>query len=131
MNRDEIAEVLDPILVQIEKRSAIADTFVDKETYRLYLTTFWANLVMDPEEAQLTETDLELAHDVINEVADEILGESEAITESFRFIASRVGDIAMNKAKLSKSHRDLLTYFSSMILDPDGHRKWMSELRDR
>ena len=131
MNRDEIAEVLDPILVQIEKRSAIADTFVDKETYRLYLTTFWANLVMDPEEAQLTETDLELAHDVINEVASEILGESEAITESFRFIASRVGDIAMNKAKLSKSHRDLLTYFSSMILDPDGHRKWMSELRDR
>ena len=130
MNRDEIAEVLDPILVQIEKRSAIADTFVDKETYRLYLTTFWANLVMDPEEAQLTETDLELAHDVINEVASEILGESEAITESFRFIASRVGDIAMNKAKLSKSHRDLLTYFSSMILDPDGHRKWMSELRD-
>ncbi len=131
MNRDEIAEVLDPILAQIEKRSAITDTFVDKETYRLYLTTFWANLVMDPEEAQLTETDLELAHDVINEVADEILGESEAITESFRFIASRAGDIAMNKAKLSKSHRDLLTYFSSMILDPDGHRKWMSELRDR
>jgi hypothetical protein len=131
MNRDKIAEMLDPILSQIEKRSAVADTFVDKETYRLYLTTFWANLVMDPEEAELTETDLETAHSVINGIANEILGESEAITESFRFIASRSGETAMNKAKLSKSHKDLPTYFSSMILDPDGHRKWMSELRDR
>ena len=86
---------------------------------------------MDPEEAQLTETDLETAHSVINEVALNILGESEAIIESFRFIASRPGETAMDKAKLSKSHRDLLTYFASMILDPDGHRKWMSEFRDR
>ena len=131
MNRSKITETLEPIMSQIEKRSAVTDTFVDKETYRLYLTTFWANLVMDPEEAQLTETDLETAHSVINEVALNILGESEAITESFRFIASRPGESAMDKAKLSKSHRDLLTYFASMILDPDGHRKWMSEFRDR
>ena len=131
MNRDKITETLEPIMSQIEKRSAVTDTFVDKETYRLYLTTFWANLVMDPEEAQLTETDLETAHSVINEVALNILGESEAITESFRFIASRPGETAMDKAKLSKSHRDLLTYFASMMLDPDGHRKWMSEFRDR
>ena len=131
MNHSKITETLEPIMSQIEKRSAVTDTFVDKETYRLYLTTFWANLVMDPEEAQLTETDLETAHSVINEVALNILGESEAITESFRFIASRPGETAMDKAKLSKSHRDLLTYFASMILDPDGHRKWMSEFRDR
>ena len=131
MTRNKITEPLEPIMSQIEKRSAVTDTFVDKETYRLYLTTFWAHLVMDPEEAQLTETDLETAHSVINEVARNILGESEAITESFRFIASRPGETAMDKAKLSKSHRDLLTYFASMILDPDGHRKWMSEFRDR
>lgn len=131
MNRSKVTETLEPIMSQIEKRSAVTDTFVDKETYRLYLTTFWANLVMDPEEAQLTETDLETAHSVINEVAFTILGEPEAITESFRFIASRPGETAMDKAKLTKSHRDLLTYFASMILDPDGHRKWMSEFRDR
>ena len=131
MNRNKITETLEPIMSQIETRSAVTDTFVDKETYGLYLTTFWANLVMDPEEAQLTETDLETAHSVINEVALNILGESEAIIESFRFIASRPGETAMDKAKLSKSHRDLLTYFASMILDPDGHRKWMSEFRDR
>ena len=74
MNRNKITEALEPIMSQIEKRSAVTDTFVDKETYRLYLTTFWANLVMDPEEAQLTETDLETAHSVINEVALNILG---------------------------------------------------------
>jgi len=24
----------------------------------------------------------------------------------------------------------LLQYFSSMILDPDGHKKWMDEIRE-
>ena len=78
-----------------------------------------------------TDTDRATAHSFINEVAFTILGEPESITESFRFIASRPGETAMDKAKLTKSHRDLLTYFASMILDPDGHRKWMSEFRDR
>ena len=37
----------------------------------------------------------------------------------------------MDKAKVSKTHRELLVYFSSMILDPEGHRRWMEEVRDR
>jgi hypothetical protein len=28
-------------------------------------------------------------------------------------------------------HRDLLLYFASMILDPEGHRRWMTEVAER
>jgi hypothetical protein len=31
----------------------------------------------------------------------------------------------MKNARLNQTHRELLLYFSSMILDPDGHRRWM------
>ena len=121
---------LKPILDEIEKRSAVVDAFVDKDVYRIYLTTLWANLVMNPDEAGLTEEDLEPAHDLINAKARLVLGEDEAITESFRFINSRQGEAAMEQTKLSKTHKQLLAYFSSMILDPEGHKKWMDDMRD-
>ena len=37
----------------------------------------------------------------------------------------------MAEARLSSTHRDLLTYFSSMILDPEGHKRWMRSLTEK
>ena len=31
----------------------------------------------------------------------------------------------MQAARLNQTHRELLLYFASMILDPDGHKRWM------
>ena len=130
MTSSDLKQALQPILEEIEKRSAIADAFVDKDTYMLYLATFWANLVMNPEEAGLAEDHIEPAHDVINDIARNIVGE-DAVAESFRFINSKSGEVAMEKSKISKTHRELLGYFASMILDPEGHKKWMEDVRDR
>ncbi|MDE0008336.1 MAG: hypothetical protein OXS50_08655, partial [Gammaproteobacteria bacterium] len=55
----------------------------------------------------------------------------DAFAGCFRFINSRTGELAMDKAKVSKTHRQLLLYFSSMILDPDGHRRWMEDVKER
>ena len=131
MNATDIELALRPILDEIEKRSVLVDPFVDKETYRIYLATLWSNLVLKPEEAGLLEEDLEAAHDIINIQAHQVLGEEVAITESFRFINSRPGEKAMEMPKLSKTHKELLAYFSSMILDPDGHKRWMDEVRKK
>ena len=131
MNATDIELALRPILDEIEKRSVLVDPFVDKETYRIYLATLWSNLVLKPEEAGLLEEDLEAAHDIINIQAHQVLGAEEAITESFRFINSRPGEKAMEMAKMSKTHKELLAYFSSMILDPDGHKRWMDEVRKK
>lgn len=131
MNPTDIQHALKPILEEIEKRSVLVEPFVDKETYRIYLATLWSNLVLKPEEAGLVEEDLESAHDLINTRARNVLGDDEAITECFRFINSRHGEKAMETAKLSKTHKELLAYFSSMILDPEGHKRWMDEVRKK
>jgi hypothetical protein len=52
------------------------------------------------------------------------------VTECFRFINSKAGEQAMKEARLNQTHKELLLYFSSMILDPDGHRRWMSTVLD-
>ncbi len=38
---------------------------------------------------------------------------------------------AMNELRLTPEHKDLLMYFHSMIVDPEGHKKWMDEIRAR
>ena len=125
----ELARVFQPILATAERQSSVAERFVHKDLYRIYLATLWANLVMDPAAAGIDESDLENAHDVINLAAGKILGEDEAITAAFRFLDSEAGEQAMGKAKLSARHRQLLGYFCSMILDPDGHKRRMAEVR--
>ena len=120
-----------PILAEVEKRAGVADAFVDKEAYRILLATVWANVVMNPDEAGIGIEDLERAHDVINARARHVLGGEDAIKDCFRFVASRPGEAAMDQARVSKTHRELLLYFSSMILDPDGHRRWMGRALSR
>jgi len=124
----EIARILNPVLAAVERQSGVAERFVDKDVYRIYLATLWANLVMDPAAAGIDESDLENSHDVINRAAARVLGDEEAITGAYRFLNSKDGERAMQQAKLGARHRQLLQYFCSMILDPDGHRRWMEEV---
>ena len=131
MTEAEIARALTPILKEVSERASVAGNFIDKDSYRIYLATVWANIVMDPSALGVDEEELENVHDLINLSAHQVLGEDEAITGCFRFINSRSGELAMDKAKVSKTHRQLLLYFSSMILDPDGHRRWMEDVKER
>ncbi len=125
----ELARLFEPILAAAERQSSVAERFVHKDLYRIYLATLWTNVVMDPTAAGIDEDDLESAHDVINLSAAKVVGEEQAITAAFRFINSKDGERAMEQAKLSRRHRQLLLYFCSMILDPEGHRRWMGEVR--
>ena len=131
MTEAELAARFAPILDEVEKRACVADAFVDKEVYRILLATVWANVVMNPDEAGIDVGDLERVHDIINARARRILGGEDAIKDCFRFVTSRPGEAAMDQARLSKTHRELLLYFSSMILDPDGHRRWMADVQRR
>lgn len=120
-----------PVLDEIVRRSSVVDSVIDKDLYRIYIATLWANLVMDPRDSGLSETDLEPIHDFLNRDAlAPVLGADQTITECFRFVTSKAGELAMERCRVSKSHRDLLMYFSSMILDPEGHRRWAKEHRE-
>lgn len=129
MDSDKLREKLSVVLEQMARNSAVTDSLVDKNRYRLYLCTLWSNLVLEPDQLDLEANDLELAFEVINDLAHDVLGERDAIRTSFQFVASSAGENEMNQAKISRNHRDLLAYFSSMILDPEGHKQWLSQVR--
>jgi hypothetical protein len=128
MNAVDIRTQFREVLNDIEERSMVTEQFVDKDLYRLYLATLWANVVLNPVDAGLEENELELLHEYLNERIAIVLGNAIDMTECFRFINSKAGELAMNEAHLNQTHRELLLYFSSMILDPDGHRRWMEDL---
>ena len=131
MTEDEIRTRFSDLLDDIEERSAIAEGVVDKNYYRLYIATLWANVVLNPEDAGMEEDDLELLHEFVNERLVSILGLEESITGCFRFVNSKPGEQTMKDASLSKTHTDLLLYFSSMILDPEGHRRWIEDIEQQ
>ncbi len=130
MSNAHLEERFKEILDDIEERSCVTERFVDRDLYRLYLATLWANIVLNPDDVGLTEADLEPLHDYLNERAGVVLGEEGNLTECFRFVNSKAGELAMQAARLNQTHRELLLYFASMILDPDGHKRWMDVVLD-
>jgi len=121
---DRFETTFRPVLDEIEQRSSVAGRFVDKDLYRIYIATLWANLALDPGEAGIEEHDLEAVHDYLNHALGAVLGQDHTLSDCFRFINSKPGESAMDRCRLTRTHKDLLLYFCSIILDPDGHRRW-------
>lgn len=120
----------EPALEAIVERSGIADgAFVDKDIYCVFIATLWANVVLDPADAQLREADLEPLHDYLNVRMTPVLGAAATLHDCFRFVASPRGELSMDRLHLTQMHKDMLQYFSSMILDPDGHQRMTDEIR--
>lgn len=127
---NELKYAFEPVFADIKERSTVAERFIDRSAYQVYVATLWANVVLSPGEAGIAEDDLEDLHDLVVADIQSVLGSSEDLTTVFTFISTKPGEQAMIEAKLNQTHKDLLLYFSSMILDPDGHKKWMDEIRD-
>ncbi len=127
MSDSRYRQLLQPLLEETEAHSIVADSFVDKDLYQLYVATIWSQLALQPEDAGLTEDDLEPVHDYLNQAIAPILGAGHDLTACFHFINSKAGEQAMNRYRLPPHHRDLLLYFCSAILDPEGHRRWAEE----
>ncbi len=126
----DLKYAFEPVFTDIRERSTVVERFIDRNLYQVYMATLWANVVLSPGEAGIEEEDLEGLHDLVVEELSEVLGKSTTLNTVFEFISSKPGEQAMLEAKLNQTHKDLLQYFSSMILDPEGHQRWMSEIRD-
>jgi hypothetical protein len=130
MSRSDLEAVFDSVLKDISERSLVTDNFVDRDLFRIYIATLWANVVLDPDDVGIGEDDLEDLHDIVNARVSDVLGNDQNIRECFRFVNSKAGERAMQAARLNKNHKDLLLYFSSMILDPDGHKRWVEDVNE-
>jgi hypothetical protein len=126
----DLKYAFEPVFTDIRGRSTVVERFIDRNLYQVYMATLWANVVLSPGEAGIGEDDLEALHDLVVEELGEVLGKGTDLNAVFEFISSKPGEQAMLEAKLNQTHKDLLQYFSSMILDPEGHERWMSEIRD-
>ena len=131
MTPDALRSAFAPVLDDIAERCRVAERFIDRDTYQLYVATLWANVVLNPDEVGIREGDLPSLHDILNERLVATLGNSTSLVSCFEFINSKAGEQAMQQASLTKTHKELLLYFSSMILDPEGHRRWMQEVADK
>ena len=120
-----------PVIEEMDRQCTVADRFIDKDRWRIFLATMWSNLVMDPESLNLQASDLESAYEVIESEAETRLGGKDALVESFRFLTTKEGGLCMDQAKLRKNHRDMLLYFASMMVDPDRHKQYMDEIRSK
>lgn len=129
MNEQDIR--LDAIFDEIRGQATIAETFLDRERYQLLVCTVWSNLVMNPDDAGIAEADLEEIHNLIVGEIKTDLGAEADLKSCFAFLTTKAGEAAMQANKLSGTHRDLLLYFSSMILDPEGHKRWSEDLREQ
>ena len=126
----DLKYAFEPVFTDIRERSTVVERFIDRNLYQVYMATLWANVVLSPSEAGIDEEDLEGLHALVVDELSEVLGKGTDLKTVFEFISSKPGEQAMLEAKLNQTHKDLLQYFSSMILDPEGHERWMSEIRD-
>ncbi len=130
LHSERLQALFEPVFNDIVGRSTVTDRFVDRDLYQICIATLWANVVLDPEDVGIAEDDLEALFDVVNAEVSRVLGPGNDLKSSFRFINGKLGERAMQEAQLTKNHKDLLLYFSSMMLDPEGHRQWMAEVRE-
>ncbi|MYD42931.1 MAG: hypothetical protein F4W90_03455 [Gammaproteobacteria bacterium] len=129
MESQEILGKLAPLFDEMDRQCMVTEHLMDKDRWRVFLTTMWSNLVLDPENLGMTEEDLESAFNVIESEAERRLGGKDALVDAFRFLTTKDGERCMDKAKLRKNHRDMLVYFASMMVDPERHKQYMQELR--
>jgi hypothetical protein len=128
---DELKQTFDPVFADIRGRATVADNFIDRNLYRVYIATLWSNVVLSPEEVGIEEDDLEVLHDLVLAEMRDAIGSSESMKDLYQFISSKDGEKAMQEAHITQTHKDLLNYFASMILDPEGHKRWMDHIRDK
>ena len=131
MTPQELEYAFTPVLQDLEERSQVAERFINREVYQIYVGTLWANVVMNPEEVGLSEESLPLLHDLLNDRLASVLGEQSSLHSCFSFLNSKAGENATKEASLTQTHKELLLYFASMILDPDGHKRWMDEVNEK
>ena len=127
----QLKDIFEPVFGDIRKRATVTEKFLDRDLYRVYMATLWSNVVLSPNEVGIEEEDIEPLHDILVSEISNAIGPENSMKEIYQFISSKDGEKAMIEAKLTQTHKDLLNYFSSMILDPEGHKRWMDYIRDQ
>ncbi|MFN3238008.1 MAG: hypothetical protein ACE37D_13235 [Pseudomonadales bacterium] len=130
MNIDEIRQRFKPAILEIINASGVDEQFVDKDRFRVYIATVWGNAVLDPERSGITEHDLPVLHDYLNEELAELLGNGQTVTSCYEYLTSKTGEDSMTRLQVSKQHKEFIHYFARLILGPDAFANFNLQERD-
>ena len=74
LTSDHLKHAFEPVFVDIRERSTVVERFIDRNLFRLYMATLWANVVLSPDEAGIEEDDLPTLHDLVVAELVEVIG---------------------------------------------------------
>lgn len=120
MNLEEIRRKFQPAIQEIINASGVDEQFVDKDRFRVYIATVWGNAVLDPGRSGITEGDLEVLHDYLNEEISALLGPGETVTTCYEYLTSKTGEDSMTRLQVTQQHKEFIHYFARLILGADG-----------
>lgn len=116
MDIDEVRLRFKPAVQKILSQCEVSDGFVDKDLFRVYLATVWGNAVLDPERSGITEADLPILHDFLNDEIVAILGQGETVTTVYEYLVGKQGEEALERLQIGGRHREFIYYFARLIL---------------
>ena len=105
-----------PAVEEILDQCRLVDEFVDKEKFQVMIATIWGNAVLEPERSSITEADLPILHDFLNEELDRVVGEGQTLRGVFEYIVSKPGLDSLTRLQTTERHREFLFYFARLIL---------------
>lgn len=116
MDLSECRRRFKPAVEEIVGICTVADEFVDKDKFRVYIATIWGNAALEPGKSGIEETELPTLHDFLNEEIEQILGRGETISSCYEYIVSKKGDESLERLQIGSQHKEFLHYFARIIL---------------
>jgi len=89
LTSEQLNHAFEPVFVDIRERSTVVERFIDRNLFRLYMATLWANVVLSPEEAGIEEEDLPTLHDLVVAELVNVIGPGADLESVFRFFRLR------------------------------------------
>ena len=124
MDINQIRSHFSPAIEQILQDCLITEEFVDKDRFRVYISTVWGNTVLAPQKAGIEEVDLSILHDYLNEEIQRLLGADETISSCFQYLVSKAGEESLARLQITQQHKAFIEYFSQLILGAEaGYKK--------
>ena len=116
MDLPETRQRFKPAVDEILEQCRIADAFIDKELFQVYIATVWGNAALDPGKSGIEQEDLPILHDFLGEELGRVVGAGHDVRACYAFLMSDEGERSLLRLSITQRHKEFLQYFARLIL---------------
>ena len=113
-----LKEICDPYFKEMLDASMVAETFVDKDRFRINMATLWAAFAAEPNRYGFEDWDLEPLQTIFDQFIAPYLGQQGTIVSCFEFLVTKEGERCLDKFHVPPRHKEFLYYMAAHILEP-------------